>query len=155
MQITTRPLLVDDSRAVARIFFDAVHVGTKDLYDADQRLAWGGDAPDPELWRHRITHLIGYVAEIDGTPAGFMTIDGAGLIDFAFVAPSASGKGVGRALYEAVENRARSLGATTLMTHASKAAKPFFERFGWAVEQEQTVKRRGVALTNYRMSKTI
>jgi putative acetyltransferase len=155
MSITIRPLSVADSHSIAQIFFDAIQLGTRHFYDAGQRNAWAGDAPDPDRWRQKLSGLTGFVAEVDGEAAGFMTIDKTGLIDFAFVAPSAARKGVGRALYEAVEGKARSLDATLLTTHASKAAKPFFMRHGWSVDAEQTVVRHGVALTNFRMSKPL
>ena len=155
MSIAIRPLSSADSDAIAQIFFDAVHLGTRQLYDCGQRQAWAGDAPDPDGWRQKLKVLTGFVAEVDGMAAGFMTIDETGLIDFAFVAPFAARKGVGRALYEAVEDKARSLDATNLTTHASKAAKPFFMRHGWSVEKEQTVVRNGVKLTNFRMRKSL
>lgn len=155
MAITVRPLCVEDSHDVARIFFEAVQVGTNELYSDEQRSAWGGNTPDPDGWRLKLPGLIGYVAEEDGRPVGFMTIDATGLIDFAFVAPSAARKGVGRILYRAIEDRARSLGARTLTTHASWAARPFFERHGWTLEQNQTVMRRGVALSNCLMRKLL
>ncbi|WP_439620893.1 GNAT family N-acetyltransferase [Hyphomonas sp.] len=126
MSILIRALSIRDSHSIAQIFFDAVHVGTQHLYRPDQRLAWAGDAPDPDAWREKLNGVTGFVAEVDGEPAGFMTIDDTGLIDYAFVAPSASRKGVGQALYKAVEDQARSFGAQILTTHASKAAKPFF-----------------------------
>jgi putative acetyltransferase len=34
-------------------------------------------------------------------------------------------------------------------------ARPFFERQGWSVLAEQTVTKRGVELTNYRMRKAL
>lgn len=155
MSIAIRPLSVADSDAIAEIFFDAVHLGTRDLYDSRQRNAWAGDVPDPDGWRQKLNGLTGFVAEVDGKAAGFMTIDNTGLIDFAFVAPFAARKGVGRALYEAVEDKARSLDATILTTHASKAAKPFFMRHGWSVEDEQTVVRNGIAVTGFHMRKPL
>ncbi len=99
MSVAIRPLSVADSDAIAQMFFDAVHLGTRDLYDSRQRNAWAGDVPDPAGWRQKLNGLTGFVAEVDSKAAGFMTIDDTGLIDFAFVAPFAARKGIGRALY--------------------------------------------------------
>ena len=93
----------------------------------------------------------GFAAERDGQLVDFMTIDATGYIDLAFVAPQAHGQGVGWRLYAAVEARARKLGATVLTTEASHVARPFFERQGWSILAEQSVVKRGVALTNCRM----
>lgn len=84
-----------------------------------------------------------------------MTIDAMGFIDLAFVAPAALGQGVGWRLYAAVEARARDLGGAVLTTEASRMARPFFERQGWAVVAEQVVLKRGVGLTNCWMRKAL
>ncbi|WP_453961487.1 GNAT family N-acetyltransferase [Amorphus suaedae] len=152
---TIRPLDPGDADHLARIFFCAVHEGTRDHYSFAQRMAWAGPTVDLDAWRHRVGGLTGFVAERDGEPIGFMTIDAEGYVDLAFVLPSAAGSGVGWRLHEAVEAKARALGAQEMTTQASKAARPFFERQGWSLIAEQSVERRGVRLTNYRMRKAL
>lgn len=95
------------------------------------------------------------MADLNGTPAGFMTIDASGYIDLAFVRPGALGMGVGWLLYRAIEARAEQLGVVRLTTEASKKARPFFERQGWTVEREQLVVKRGVSLANFKMAKRL
>ncbi len=153
--LTIRPLREDDAPHAARIFFCAVHEGTRAHYSFAQRMAWGRDRVDPEAWRQRLAGMTGFVAERKGEPVGFMTIDATGYIDLAFVLPSAAGTGVGWQLYRAVERKARDLGASVLTTEASKVARPFFERQGWSVVAEQTVHKQGVGLTNCRMEKVL
>jgi len=155
LTITVRPLARSDSDAAAGIFFRAIQTGTRDAYTQAQRDAWSGPAPDPEKWRERFLDLEGFVVEAGGGVVGFMTLDAAGHIDLAFVSPDQAGRGVGAALYAAVEARARTLGVDRLTTHASLVARPFFERFGWRVDQEQAVDLRGQTLTNFRMSKRL
>ena len=150
-----RAIKTSDAPHAARIFFEAVHECTKEHYSREQRLAWAGETVDPEAWHARLDGQMGFVAEQHGEPVGFMTIDATGYIDFAFVLPSAAGAGVGKLLYQAVEEKARNLGANVLTANASKAARPFFERHGWSVVDEQVVERRGVRLTNYRMKKEL
>jgi len=76
------------------------------------------DAPE-ERWRERLSVTGAYqvIASIDGTPAGmaggFPDGDTAELVSM-WVAPAGRGKGVGNALMTAVEDWARSIGATTL-----------------------------------------
>ena len=96
------------------------------------------------------------MAEANGLPIGFMTMNPEGFIDLAFVSPSALGKGVGWKLYKVVEEKILNLGALVLSTEASMAARLFFERQGWYVIEEQTiVKYGGVSLTNLKMQKTL
>ncbi len=144
-----------DAAAVAQVYFDAVHEGTSDFYSAEQRQAWGGEEPDPSFWLERLRPMIALIAELDGEPVGFMTIDATGLIDLAFVSPSVVGSGVGWRLYTSVENKARELGAKRLHTEASLKARPFFLRQGWIVDLEQEVEIAGVGLTNFRMEKKL
>jgi len=50
-------------------------------------------------------------------------------------------------------DRAIAVQLTHLLTAASITAKPFFEKMGFSVVQEQSVSRRGETLTNYLMEK--
>jgi putative acetyltransferase len=96
------------------------------------------------------------VAERDGVPVGFMSLDLArGYLDLAFVLPQVMGQGVADALYAVLEARARAEGLARLTTEASALARPFFARNGWALIREQQVERRGVALHNAVMEKTL
>jgi len=72
------------------------------------------------------------MAEANGLPIGFMTMNPEGFIDLAFVSPSALGKGVGWKLYKVVEEKILNLGALVLSTEASMAARLFFERQGYS-----------------------
>lgn len=154
-QIHIRPLAPEDYSAVGRIFFCAVHEGTRTAYSYQQRLAWGGDAIDLDRWKARVKALGGFVAETDGEPIGFITIDRTGYVDLAFVLPSASGRGVGRTLLNAAEDWAKDNGATQLTTEASLVAHPFFLKRGWVVVEEEHVERKGVILKRYKMQKNL
>ncbi|PIE15445.1 MAG: GNAT family N-acetyltransferase [Rhodobacterales bacterium] len=155
MPLQLRPLRPQDSAAAARLFFDAVHQGAADVYSEQERIAWAGHKPDPHVWQGRFDGVNGVVAERDGVMLGFMTLDDGGSIDLAFVAPDVMGQGVGRLLYEAIERQARAWGIRRLTTQASLKAKPFFARMGWQVDRPQSVMRRGTALCNFWMSKTL
>lgn len=155
IKIHIRPLAADDYWAVARIFFYAVHDGTKAAYSYPQRLAWGGETIDLDHWKARLASLSGYLAEVDGEPVGFLTIDQTGYVDLAFVLPSASGKGIGGALLAAAEQSARAQGARDLTAEASLIAYPFFLKHGWHALEAEYVERNGVVLQRYRMQKAL
>jgi putative acetyltransferase len=155
MTITTRPLAMEDGEVAAGIFFDAVHNGTADVYSIEQRTVWGGSAPNPTGWQNRFENTAGFAADIDGSMVGFMTLDADGYIDLAFVRADLSGRGIGQSLYKLIEVRAVADGIKRLTTEASKKAKPFFMRMGWHVDQEQVVVKKGISLTNFKMSKLL
>lgn len=153
MMIETRHIRPEDYADVGRIFFCAVHEGTNHVYSLAQRTAWGGLTIDLPRWKERLTTLAGFVAEVDGEPVGFITVDLTGYIDLAFVLPSAARKGVGSALLARAEHLAFIQGATDLTAAASLAARPFFEKHGWGVLKEEQVERGGVILKRYQMQK--
>lgn len=142
-----------DAKALARVYYEAVHLGTADHYDAAQRRAWAEKVPETGAWRVRLQSQTTFVAETGSRLVGFMTIDAGGHIDLAFVAPDIIGKGIAKALYDRVETEALRLGLERLDTAASHLARPFFERQGWDVVREQSVTRGEVSLTNFVMEK--
>ncbi len=154
-KLRIRPLTADDYKAAGRIFFCAVHEGTRSAYSYEQRLAWGGETVDLQRWKTTVKTTHGFIAEDEVEPVGFITIDTRGYVDLMFVLPSAAGKGVGRALLHAAEKWAKANGATRLTTAASIVARPLFEKDGWLALEEEQASRQGVLLTCYKMEKSL
>lgn len=155
MEISIRRFRNDDVYPTARIYFDAIRLGTVGYYDERQRKAWADKVPDADEWRQRLQRQHSFVAEVNAKPVGFMTLDAGGHIDLAFVAPDWIGKGVARALYERIEAEARGLGIQRLDTEASYLARIFFERQGWSIVRQQSVQLGRVSLTNFVMEKCL
>ncbi|MCA0918921.1 GNAT family N-acetyltransferase [Pseudooceanicola nanhaiensis] len=149
------PLTPDDAAEAAALFFRAVREGTQAHYTAQQRAAWAPAPPDPAAWREKFTAQFGVTAREGGSLAGFITMDGAGYLDLAFVAPEWMGRGVAVRLYAALEEEARRRGLGHLTSEASHLARPFLLRQGWQVITAQQVERRGVTLENFRMEKRL
>lgn len=143
----------EDAAATARIFHQAVRDGAAGFYTLEQRRAWSPAPPDIGEWRERLAGQQAWVAVVDDAPVGFMTLAEQGYIDLAFVAPAQAGRGVGRALYERVEQAAIAVGAPRLHTLASLVARPFFARRGFQVVRRNLIERRGVTLANFTMEK--
>ena len=154
-QLIIREFTVEDVPATARVFFDAVRLGTASYYDQSQREAWAPRVPNNEEWSARLRDQRVFVAEQDGEVAGFVSLTVSGLIDLAFVSPRFARRGVGTSLYHRIEDTALELGVSLLRAEASSAAKPFFERLGWAVVREQTKSLNGVNLASFLMTKDL
>ena len=91
------------------------------------------------------------MAEIRGRLAGFGDLDpAAGYLDRLYVRREFQRRGVARALCDALEQASR---ARPLTTHASRTARPFFEKRGYRVLRPQQVERRGQQLENFVMEK--
>lgn len=150
-----RALRDDDVPALCRLFHDSVHRGAVAHYDARERAAWSPAVPDAARWRRRLAGQIGFVAECDGAIAGFMTASPDGRVDLAYVAPDRIGAGVAAALYDRLEAALRAQGARVLTTSASRMARGFFLRRGWAAVADDPVIRNGVRFDNLAMTKKL
>lgn len=150
-----RPYVAADLEAAVQLFTDAVHVGAAYHYDAAQRAAWAPRRADLDFWRSRFEKLHTLVAERDGQLIGFISHDDDGHIDLLFTSPASARQGVAGALYVRAETTLYARGVRELFTEASLVARPFFERHGFEVIEEETVNRRGVDLARARMRKKL
>jgi putative acetyltransferase len=143
-----------DSAAVADVFHDAIRGLAAGDYRADQLDAWAG-SPEPARWLARIgeAHREFWIAEVDGTAAGFCDLESDGHVDTLYVHPRCAGRGVASSLLQRIEERAAGRGITRLYTEASLTARPVFERHGFTVIAAQDVHYGGVVFRNYRMEK--
>jgi putative acetyltransferase len=142
-----------DLDAVIDVFRQSVRrVAIRDYSEAQVK-AWAPDEIDRGAWAERRGSRPTWVAEIDGRIAGFTDLEPDGHIDMMFVHPDYQGRGVAGRLLDAVEAEAASLGLERMFTEASLTARPFFARRGFQVIEQQTVTKRGVDFTNFRMEK--
>ncbi|MFN7224594.1 MAG: GNAT family N-acetyltransferase [Paracoccaceae bacterium] len=131
--IRLRPYAPADRSEVKAVFFRAVREGAAAHYTAAQREAWAPEAAVDPAQPDRLAGQFCLVSECDGRITGFMSLDGDGYLDMAFVLPEVRGKGHAAALYDAILAEAKRRELLTLTCHASLMAKPFFLRRGWTV----------------------
>ncbi len=124
-------------------------------YSPEQIAAWAPAAPDATRWQERLAHLHTIVAEADGIIAGFASYTHDGYLDFLFTHPSFARRGVGSSLYRRVESALRAIGIPRVTTHASLAARPFFDRHGFQLDCEECVECRGAHLRRFAMHKQL
>lgn len=151
--IVVRPYRSDDARATLIVFGQAIRGTAAQFYDEAQIDAW---APNSDVvlsaWNTRRDQAWTVVAELDGRVVGFCDLADDGLLDMLFVHPDAGGRGVARALVTAVLDHARQVGVARVVTHASRAARPAFEKFGFVVDAENSENMvRGVLVPNFDM----
>ena len=136
MTTTVRAYEAGDAEATWDTFRHAVRDTAVRDYSPEQVAAWAPDTVDLAAWNERRLRADTFVAVIDERVVGFSDVLPDGLLDMLFVHPDAGGRGVARALVDAVIGRARELGLRRLHTHASRTARPAFERFGFVVDRE-------------------
>lgn len=137
-----------DCPVLAQLFFEAVHAVK--AYTSQQLWAWATGTVDLDAWNQTFFQSCTLVAELDGKIVGFANMDATGYLDRLFVHKDHWRQGIGTALCDALEQQSP---AQHFFTHASIAARPFFEKRGYRVINEQKVQRNGVFLTNFVMGK--
>lgn len=133
-------------------YFRAVRETAVKDCSPSQVAAWAPEMIDLGAWNERRLTVHTYVATTEKGVVGFSDVTDSGLLDMLFVHPEAGGRGIARALVGAVVGKAGELGLSRLCTHASRTARPAFERFGFEVDRANDDNWiRGENLPNYDM----
>lgn len=144
-----------DLKALQNLFVDTVSAVCSADYDAEQIAVWTSSVEDSERWLDIMTKQVVVVAKISDLIVGFATLANGNYIDLMYVHKDHQGKGIAGTLYQYLEHVALQNDQSDLYADVSKTALPFFQHMGFSIEREQTVVRKGVALTNFRMRKLI
>jgi len=152
MSVSVRGYEPDDAEPTWESYFRAVRDTASKDYSSAEIAAWAPESVDLVEWNERRSAAHTFVAVIEERVVGFSDVTDDGLLDMLFVHPDAGGRGAARALFGAVIAKARELGLSELHTHASRTARPVFERFGFEVERVNDQNWiRGENLPNYDM----
>lgn len=153
----------EDVPQIAQIFYNTIHrVNCRDYSEA-QLNAWAPAVPETERWLKRYDTRRCFVAEQNGTIAGFAELEDNGHIDCFYCHHEFQRQGVGRRLYERIEEEGRSLrdtregllNLTRLFVEVSITARPFFEQMGFHVLHENHIAIDHVTLINFSMAKNL
>ena len=153
-----RPYTHADLQAVAQLFTDAIHGLAVSDYDEAQRAAWAPRPPDLSLWERRlkpIQVLVAQDAENGEALLGFIGYENNGHIDLMFTSPTAARRGIASRLLGQAEAALRAFDVQELFTEASLLGRPFFERQGFTVKEEQHIELRGAQFRRFAMVKAM
>lgn len=132
----------------------AIHAGGASGYTPAQLSAWSARPLPADVFLARLADgRTVWVAEDGGAPVGFIELKHDGHIDCFYCHPARIG--TGSALYRSLERAAEARGMTRLSVHASEAARRFFMRARFTVQERQEISRNGVPLHNYAMRKSL
>lgn len=152
-KIALRRFRATDAPACHRLRQRAVHIGAVGSYGPEERAAWAPPGPMPDHWPGLFADRIAWVATSGRRIAGFMVAGRDGHFDLAYTDPDFVRLGVATRLHAQIVAELAPGDPDHFTTEASLLARPFFESVGWQCDSRQSVIRRGVALTNFRMSK--
>ncbi|WP_313000115.1 GNAT family N-acetyltransferase [Chryseobacterium gleum] len=144
-----------DLPEMLQLFAATIDAVCRKDYTPQQLEAWKSGAENEERWRKVIRDQYVVIALNENKIAGFCTLDQGDYIDLLFVHKDEQQKGIASILYQEIENEALRQHEKQLTAEVSKTARPFFEKIGFQVVQEQEVNVKGVTLTNYKMIKSL
>jgi putative acetyltransferase len=158
--ITIRPYTETDAPLLAAIYFHTIHnINAKD-YTKEQLDVWAPlTSVDASSWLDKWQTLPPLVAvatcEDSDVIVGFAEFEANGHIDCFYCHHDYQGCGVGSALMNAIEEKAKEHGLTKIFAEVSVTAKPFFVAKGFQVMKQQVVTLQRVELVNFMMEKTL
>ena len=150
-----RPFLPQDAPFLAEIFRASIEELTEDDYNPAQQEAWASAADDMEEFAARLGKHLTLIATLDGSPIGFISLDGPTEIGLLYVHPAVARQGIGRMLYDAIEKLSVSRGSPHLSVDASDTAREFFMHRGFTAEQRNSVSVGNEWLSNTTMKKRL
>lgn len=148
-----RKFQIGDELALRKLFYTTIRTINVRDYSAEQVKAWAPDEYDHAAWLNKITMIDPFVATLEEQIVGYADVQADGYIDHFFCHADVQGKGVGKALMQALHNAALLQGSIRLYSHVSITAKPFFEHFAFKTIKEQRVEVRGQRLKNFIVEK--
>lgn len=154
-QVLIRKYERRDVPAIVRLFYETIHAVNSTDYSEEQLHEWAPEIPDPDIWHLRMAQRCTLVAEDNGQVLAFAELEQDGHLDMFYCHRNAVRRGVGRALFQAIEIKAIEMGVERIFAEVSITARSFFEHCGFLVKMQQSVGRRGIKLTNFVMQKTI
>ncbi len=151
--ITIRDFQEEDAPTLWALFFNTVRNVNRRDYTEQQVKAWAQEGFDSQLWLKKMISIQPFVAELDDVIVGYSDVQPSGLVDHFFCHHEYQGQGVGRALMTHVIRQAEAKGRDRIYSEVSITARPFYERMGFTVVNEQQIEVRGATLTNYVMER--
>lgn len=141
-----------DCKYLTELFYDTVHsINAKD-YTKEQLDVWATKSINLEEWDQSLSAHFTVVAVDGDVIVGFGDITQNGYLDRLYVHKAYQNRGVATAICDELEKR---FNVSSISTHASITAKPFFEKRGYQVVKKQEIERQGILLKNYVMEKSI
>ena len=150
-----RPYQPQDLDAILELFYETVHAVNRRDYSPSQLDAWAPKQPDRDRWAQSLAAHYTVVAVAGGTVAGFADLASDGYFDRLFVHKDFQRQGIATALAGWIEGKARELSLPSVCTEASITARPFFEKRGYRVVQEQRKPHNGQVFVNFVMEKRL
>ena len=155
MLLTIRKATYFDLDSITQLFSETIEAVNANDYSPQQINAWKNGALNKDKWLRKISEQYFLVGVTANNIVGFGSITQEGYLDFMYVDKDYQGKGVASKIYDSLERFAIDKAIDKIVSDVSITAKPFFERMGFEVLQQQQVDIDIIKLINYKMQKRL
>lgn len=150
-----RQAVPNDIAALKDLYQNTVLTINKRDYSQAEVEDWASCGDDSSRWDELIRTQYVIVAEnMQSQIVGFSSITPQGYLDLMFVHKDFQHKGIATMLLQDIEQYAKKSGIIKITSEVSITARPFFEKQGYTVEQEQTKQANRLCLRNFYMGKS-
>ena len=155
-EISIRDYQPEDVQDLAKTYYNTIHRINIQHYTEEQVDVWApATSLETEGWAKKFSRTKPIIATVGDEIVGFAEFESNGHIDCFYCHHEWIGKGVGSALMKEISHRAKNNHIYHIFSEVSITAKPFFEKHGFRVVTQQTIVRKGVELTNFKMERTV
>ncbi|MEM1435292.1 MAG: GNAT family N-acetyltransferase [Pseudomonadota bacterium] len=146
-----------DAPALKAVFEASIRgLGRRD-YTPEQVAAWIRQGPTVAAIHARCTDGRTTFVSLDRRAeiVAYIDLEMNGHLDHLYCRPEWAGTGAAAALYDELETLARHRNLERVFVEASEAARRFFQRRGFEVQERRSLTIQGVAMHNYAMAKPL
>ena len=151
-----RAALESDAVELKNLFQNTVLAINRRDYSQAEVEDWASCGDDlSKIGKMIETHYFIVAVNQQSQLVGFSSITPQGYLHSMFVHKDFQGKGIATMLLEEIERYAITSGIMRITSEVSLTARPFFEKKGYVVEEEQKRKANQLSLTNFWMAKGV
>jgi putative acetyltransferase len=141
-----------DVPEMQQLFVETITVICKHDYTTEQIAVWVSGAENEPRWNNLINPQYCLVAEWHGRIVGFGSLADGSYLDFLYVHKDCQRQGIANRLVDGLIAEASRAGAVRVSAYASKTARGFFERRGFATVRENSKVIQGVGIVNFEVT---
>ncbi|WP_285014635.1 GNAT family N-acetyltransferase [Lactococcus garvieae] len=140
-----------DYAEIIDLFYTTVHTINAADYSAEELEAWAPSDKSDFFPEKKLAESYCLVVEESGKILGFANATSKDKFDCLYVDKDYQKRGVGHLLANQIEQYCKEEGAEIISVDVSLTARPFFEKRGYEILEQQIVLRHNQYLKNYKM----